>query len=198
MDTERIETQAPGRDRTADGQAVTQILKNWSNEGQAQRAWVVSVMYDQLRHNAVAHLRKESRSELQPTALVHEAYDRLINVSRMDLNSRSHFLGLAGKIMRDVLVDQARRARAQKRGPGLQTAFTDIYGDTGLPVMDIIEMDRLLAELANLDADYVALFEARAFAGMTVEEAATYLSISPSTVKRRWKVVLAWLNDRMS
>ncbi len=192
MTDERSDSTAP-----LDKQEVTKILNNWSNEDESQRAWVVSVMYDQLRHNAVAHIRKESSSELQPTALVHEAYDRLINVSRMDLNSRSHFLGLAGKIMRDVLVDQARRVRAQKRGYGLQTSWTDVYADTQLPITDMIEMDRLLIELAELDPDFVALFEARAFAGMTVDECATFLDISASTVKRRWKIVLAWLNDRM-
>ncbi len=195
MTTERLDPPSEAGDNRR--QQVTEILNNWSNEDQSQRAWVVSVMYDQLRRNAVAHLRNESLSELQPTALVHEAYDRIISVSRMNLNSRSHFLGLAGKIMRDVLVDQARRARAQKRGHGLQTVFTDVYADNGLPVVDIVEMDELLSELAEMDPGYVALFEARAFAGMTVEEAATYLEISPSTVKRRWKVVLAWLNDRM-
>ena len=177
---------------------VTRILQNWSNEDADERGQVVAVLYDQLRQNAANQLRNESNAELQPTSLVNEAYIKLVNISRIDLKGRAHFLGLAGRIMREILVDDARRRRAQKRDQALHTRFTGDYIDSQLPVSDLLELDRLLHSLEELDPVYVKLFEARAFAGMTIQETAEAYEMSPSSVKRKWKVTLAWMRVQMN
>ncbi len=179
------------------GGEITEIIQHWSSVSDDAKGRVVAALYEQLRRNAASHLRGEAHVDLQPTSLVHEAYDRLVNISRIDLNSRSHFLGLAGRVMRQVLVDEARRRRAQKRDVGLQTQFTEKFFGEEVQYADILELEEMLGELEQIDPLYVSLFEARAFAGMTVEETAVSLGMSASTVKRRWKVVLAWLRIRM-
>lgn len=176
---------------------VTNILQNWSNESSEERGRVVAALYDELRRNAANHLRGERGVvELQPTSLVNEAYMRLIKIDRIDLQGRSHSMGLAGRIMREVLVDEARHLRAKKRDHALQTRFTgEILGDN-TPLNDILYVNELLTDLEEIDPQFVRLFEARAFAGMTIEETAIELGMSSSTVKRKWKVVLAWLKEK--
>lgn len=175
---------------------VTQILMNWSNEPENQRGQVVAALYDDLRRNAARHIYKDGeRPDLQPTMLVNEAYMRLVNINRIDLSGRTHFFGLAGKIMREILVDEARRMRAKKRDIALQTQFDDEAVNDDLPVSDILELDELLVGLEEVDPLYVQLFEARAFAGMTIEETADALGIGTATVKRKWKVVVAWIKE---
>lgn len=176
---------------------ITEILQNWSNHSESERGEVIAALYDELRRNAANHLRRESGViELEPTSLVNEAYLRLLKVDKMDIAGRSHFFGLAGRIMREILVDEARRLTAKKRDQALNTRFTgDIVGKD-MPLIDILAMDEFLNELEAIDPMYVKLFEARAFAGMTIEEAAQALDLSPSTVKRKWKVAMAWLINR--
>lgn len=176
---------------------VTNILQNWSNESSEERGRVVAALYDELRRNAANHLRGERGVvELQPTSLVNEAYMRLIKIDRIDLQGRSHFMGLAGRIMREVLVDEARHLRAKKRDHGLQTRFTGEILGNDTPLNDILYVNDLLTDLEAIDPEFVRLFEARAFAGMTIEETATEMGMSSSTVKRKWKVVLAWLKEK--
>ena len=178
---------------------ITESLQNWSRQSESERGRVIAALYDELRRNAANHLRRESGViELQPTSLVNEAYLRLLKVDKMDLTGRSHFFGLAGRIMREILVDEARRLTAKKRDHGLKTRFTDEIVGENLPLIDILAVNDLLNELETIDPLYVQLFEARAFAGMTIEEAAAALDMSPSTVKRKWKVAMAWLVDRSS
>ncbi len=177
---------------------ITRILLNWSNEGADERGQVVEVLYDQLRQNAANQLRHESNVELQPTSLVNEAYIKLVKISRIDLKSRSHFLGLAGRIMRQILVDDARKRRSLKRDQALQTRLTGDYIDSQLPVTDLLELDELLSNLEQLDPVYVQIFEARIFAGMTISETAQAYDMSPSSVKRKWKLTLAWMRVRMN
>lgn len=175
---------------------VTQILQNWSKESSEERGRVIAALYDDLRRNAANHLRGERGViELQPTSLVNEAYMRLIKIDRIDLQGRSHFLGLAGRIMREVLVDEARHLRAKKRDHGLQTRLTGEFLGNDTPLSDILQVDRMLTELEAIDPVFVKLFEARAFAGMTIEETAVAMDLSSSTVKRKWKVVVAWLTE---
>ncbi|MEM9383501.1 MAG: ECF-type sigma factor [Pseudomonadota bacterium] len=176
---------------------ITQVLQNWSQESSEERGRVVAAMYDELRRNAVSHLRNERHGDLQPTSLVNEAFMRLINITRIDLKGRNHFLGLAGRIMREILVDEARKLRAAKRDHGLQTRFTGEHMGGDMPVSDLLELDELLNGLEAIDPVYVKLFEARAFAGMTIEEAAEVLEMSPATVKRKWKVAMAWVREHM-
>ncbi|MFK7912273.1 MAG: ECF-type sigma factor [Pseudomonadales bacterium] len=176
---------------------VTQILQNWSNESSEERGRVIAALYDELRRNAANHLRGERGVvELQPTSLVNEAYMRLIKIDRIDLQGRSHFMGLAGRIMREVLVDEARHLRAKKRDHGLQTRLTGDFLGNDTPLNDILYVDELLTDLEAIDPEFVRLFEARVFAGMTIEETASEMKMSSSTVKRKWKVVIAWLKER--
>ncbi len=176
---------------------VTQILLNWSNESEAERGAVVAALYDDLRRSAAAQLSRESGGlDLQPTLLVNEAYMRLVNINRMDLDGRTHFMGLAGRVIREVLVDHARRMRAKKRDIGLQTQFDEEVINDDLPVSDILHLDEVLNRLEAVDPLYVQLFEARAFAGMTIPECAQSLGISPETVKRKWSVLMAWIHEQ--
>lgn len=176
---------------------VTQILQNWSSASDAARGEVVGAMYEELRKNAQNHLRHENRmEELQPTLLVNEAYLRLVKASNVDLAGRTHFLGLAGRIMRQILVDEARRFSAGKRDRALQTRLTGEHENAAPAVHDIIELSDLLDGLEKVDPLYVQIFEARAFAGMTFEECAETLKISVSSVKRKWKIAIAWLEEQ--
>jgi RNA polymerase sigma factor (TIGR02999 family) len=134
--------------------------------------------------------------ELQPTLLVHEAYLRLVKASNVDLQGRTHFLGLAGRVMRQILVDEARRFNAGKRDRALQTRLTGDHENGEPAVHDIIELSELLDGLEQVDPLYVQIFEARAFAGMTFEECSETLEISVSSVKRKWKITLAWLKEQ--
>lgn len=176
---------------------VTQILHNWADASDDARGQVVGAMYEVLRNNAKNHLRKENQqNELQPTMLVHEAYLRLVKVSNVDISGRTHFLGLAGRIMRQILVDEARRFNAGKRDRALKTRLTGEHSSQAPAVHDIIELSELLDGLEELDPLYVQIFEARAFAGMTFEECASVLDISVSSVKRKWKVATVWLEEQ--
>ena len=176
---------------------ITNVLQNWSRQPESERGRVIAKLYEELRRNAANHLRRESGAvEWQPTSLVNEAYLRLVKVNKMDMTSRSHFFGLAGRIMREILVDEARRASAKKRDHGLRTRLTDDIVGEEMPLIDILTVNDLLNELEKIDPVYVQLFEARAFAGMTIEEAAESLGMSASSVKRKWKVAMAWLVDR--
>jgi len=176
---------------------VTGILQNWANVSDEARGQVVAAMYDELRNNAQRHLSRENRmQELQPTLLVHEAYLRLVKASNVDLQGRTHFLGLAGRVMRQILVDEARRFSAGKRDRALQTRLTGEHGSDEPAVHDIIELNDLLDGLEEVDPQYVKIFEARAFAGMTFTECADALEISVSSVKRKWKIALAWLKEQ--
>ena len=181
----------------SDVEEIGEIIQNWSASTADEKGKVVTALYDELRQNAAAHLRNERVLELQPTALVHEAYTRLVNITRLDLANRSHFLGLAGRIMREVLIDEARRKRSMKRNEALQTRFTGEYLGSNIPLPDLLELHELLNELEEVDPVYVRLFESRAFAGMTIAETAESLNISESTVKRKWKLALAWLKVRL-
>ncbi len=175
---------------------ITHILLNWSSESKDRRGRVIAALYAELRRSAAAHLRGERDGDLQPTALVNEAYLRLVNIDRMNLDGRQHFLGLAGRVMREILVDEARRQTAKKRDRGLKTRFTGEHASDDVPVVDILQIDGLLNRLAEIEPVYVDLFEARAFAGMTIDETSALLNLSPSTVKRKWKAAVAWLNEQ--
>lgn len=177
---------------------ITAILTSWSSAPKPSRARVLSAMYDELKRQAAVHLRGDRIANvLHPTELVHEAYEKLVDVSCIDMNGRTHFLGIAGRIMRQVLVDEARRARAQKRDDALQTHLTGDVMDLDLPVEEMLTIDRLLSELETIDPMYSGLIEARVFAGMTFEEAADEFSVSVATVKRKWRIAIAWLREKL-
>jgi RNA polymerase sigma-70 factor, ECF subfamily len=181
---------APG-----DRPEVTALLRRASAGDDAARSELFDVLYGELRKLAEAAMRRERPDHtLQPTALVHETYVRLADDGR-GFENRSHFFGVAASAMRRVLVDHARSRRAQKRGGG--TAFVevdDLDNLAGTPAgVDLVALDDALSRLSSLDPRQGRVVELRFFAGMSVEETAAILDLSPRTVKREWQIARAWL-----
>jgi RNA polymerase sigma factor (TIGR02999 family) len=162
---------------------------------------LIPVVYEELRGLAGLLLSdKAAGLTLQPTSLVHEVYLRLIDQRRMDWNDRLHFLRIAARVMRRVLVDQCRARVAKKRG-GIRVAL-ELEAEAELAAsapeeVDILTIDRLLTDLQARDPQQARIIELRFFAGLTVEETAAALEISKATVKRDWAVAKAWLTIEM-
>jgi RNA polymerase sigma factor (TIGR02999 family) len=160
------------------------------------------LVYEELRKLAASHLKSERGNHtLQPTALVHEAYLRLIGQRSVSWASRAHFYGIAAQMMRRVLVDHARKRQAAKRSPG--TLFLDLNPETeaAAPAADrmpeLLVLDRALTELERLDPRQARVVELRFFAGLSVEETAEVAGISTATVKREWKTARAFLRHEI-
>ena len=178
----------------ADGADVTALLLAWSHEGEAARSRLVEVVYDELRRVAQRHLRRERADHsLTPTALVHEAYLKLIDQHRVHWQNRAHFFGVAARVMRRILVDHARARGAAKRHGGATVTLEEV--DIGIaPIdVDILALDAALDKLGRVDSRQSELVELRFFAGLTVEETAAVLQVAPITVKRDWALARAWL-----
>lgn len=136
---------------------------------------------------------------LQPTALVHEVYLRLVDQRRVDWQDRAHFFAVAAQLMRRVLVDHARRHTAAKRGDGVLCVSIDEAKDVAASeALPILALDHALGRLAEVDPDLARIVELRAFGGLTIEEAAEVLNTSPSTVKRDWRTAKAWLTRELA
>ena len=167
------------------------LLESGSREGWAK---VIPKVYGELRRLAAAHLRMESENHtLQPTELVHEAYLRLIRQHQVDWHSRTHFFGVAAHLMRLILVDYARRRNRAKRG-GTQAWRLDLsVVDPQAKPLDLDALHQALDRLAHLDPRQSRIVELRYFGGLTIEETADALGISPKTVRRDWTVARAWL-----
>jgi RNA polymerase sigma factor (TIGR02999 family) len=137
---------------------------------------------------------------LQTTALVHEAYIRLVDQQRVQWRNRAHFFGIAAEVMRRVLVDHARARQAAKRGGGVQriTLGDAMVASSDVEDADVLALHEALERLALLDADQARLVELRYFAGMTIEESAEALGVSPATVKREWALARAWLRRELA
>jgi RNA polymerase sigma factor (TIGR02999 family) len=180
-------------------QDVTSMLVAWSGGDSSMEEPLMEALYDDLRRKAAGILRHGSPGRtLQPTALVNEAYLRLVDQKRVAWQNRAHFLAVAARLMRRILIDYARRQRAAKRG-GAATRVT--LGDFAAPrrdsPLDLLALDEALADLAALDARQARIVELRAFGGLGVEEAAEVLGVSPATVKRDWSFAQAWLERRL-
>ena len=183
-----------------DGRAdVTQLLDAWQRGDDSALGRLLPLVYDELRRVARARLRAERPGHtLQPTALVHEAYMRLIRGGATPRN-REHLFAMAARLMRQILVDHARRKGARKRG-GTDSAMAL---DTGLaapelPIVDIVALDEALTHLAALDPRLCQVVELKFFAGLSIDEAARALGVSPATVERDWTVSKAWLHQRLT
>jgi RNA polymerase sigma factor (TIGR02999 family) len=162
---------------------------------------IVPVLYDELRRIARAHLRREPPNHtLDPTALVHEAYVRLVSVDRMTIDGRTHFLSLAARLMHQVLVDHARRKRADKRGGEVTIlSLEEAAAKHDRPRnVDLIALDDALGELGSLDPRQRDLVELKFFGGLTTQEIAAVLGISVATVEREWASAKAWLFRRIA
>jgi len=158
-------------------------------------ATLLPLVYDEMRRLAANYLRRERPGQtLQATALVHEVYMRLLQDSRLSWQNRAHFFGIAARSMRQILVERARARGAAKRG-GEQVRVTLDPGLMAAPSLsvDLEALDDALTRLAAFDADLARVVEVRFFGGLSIEEAAEALSVSPATVKRRWTLARAWL-----
>ncbi len=183
-------------DRGGDASAaqLTRLLQAWSQgDDQALEALLPHV-YSELRQLAAGALWAErSDHTLQPTALVHEAFLRLIDQRHVAWESRSHFFGIASRIIRRVLVDHARARGRAKRGRGLQVQLVEVGSPGRTEIVDLLAVDEALGRLADLDARQARIVELRFFAGLTIAETAEVIGRSPATVKREWTMARAWL-----
>jgi len=181
-------------------EAVSDLLRSWGRGNTQARDDLLPLVYRELKLRAAAYLRHERRDHtLQPTALVHEAYMRLIGQERVAWQNRAHFFGIASQMMRRILVDHARERQAAKRpGAGLRVVFDDRIGAT-LPVdCEVLLLDLALEELSRVDARQAQIVELRYFGGMSEQEVARVLSLSRATVTREWQTARAWMYRRMT
>ena len=178
---------------------VSDLLLAWRNGDQQALAQLMPLVYDELRRLAAAYLRRERPGHtLQTTALVHEAYLRLVDQTRADWQNRAQFFGVAAQLMRRILVDHARTQHAAKRGSGaLKLSLNEVVGRTKEKAAEVVALDDALAELARLDPQQSRIVELRYFAGLSIAETAEVLSISPATLKREWNMAKAWLYNQL-
>lgn len=179
-------------------QAVTHLLAQWTAGDSAALEALIPLVYSELHRLAHGYLSGEKRGHtLQSTALVNEAYMRLVGQVPGRINNRAHFLGVAAHLMRQILVDYARAQRAAKRDGGERIELVESLHPIEIHNVDLIALDGALERLANLDADQCRVVEMRFFGGLSVEETATALDISPATVKREWATARAWLSREL-
>jgi RNA polymerase sigma factor (TIGR02999 family) len=178
---------------------ITDLLNRWSAGDPAAFAEMVPLVYSDLKRVAQHSLQSEKRVfTLDCTALVHEAYLRLVNQDRMQWNGRAHFFGAAAKVMRRILVEHARHRLAQKRGSGAHHEPLDSAIAVALePDLNVIELDDALSALAVADPETAQVIELRCFGGLSIEETAKVMSASPSSVTRLWSFGRAWLYRRL-
>lgn len=188
---------------------VTQLLRKWSDGDALALERVIPLVYDELRHLARRHLRHErSGHTLQGTGLVHEAFLRLAQERVVQWTSRSQLFSLASKLMRHILIDHARARQAGKRGGGEAAVSLEELregpagSDPSVPgdelATDILALDQCLQRLERLDPQQNQVVELRYFGGLSIEETAATLGISPATVKREWVTARAWLLREMA
>ena len=178
---------------------VTQLLIDLSNGDRNAVDILLPVIYDELRKLAANYLRRERPDHtLQPTALVHEAYLRLVDQTRVNWQNRAHFFGVAAQIMRRLLVDHARRHHAEKRGQNFQKISLDENVDRAVERSTwMIALDDALKALADLDEQKARVVELRYFGGLSIEETAGVMGVTPTTIKRHWRFAKAWLHGAM-
>ena len=179
--------------------SVTQLLLEVSKGDRGAVDLLLPVIYDELRKLAANYLRRERPDHtLQPTALVHEAYLRLIDQSRVNWQNRAHFFGVAAQIMRRLLVDHARKHNAEKRGQDFQKLSLDENIDRAVERSgELIALDDALKALEVFDEQKARIIELRYFGGLSIEETADILGVTPTTIKRHWRMAKAWLYGEM-
>ncbi len=168
---------------------ITQILFELKNGEQHALDELLPLVYDELRRLAKSYLKKErSNHTLQPTALVHEAYLRLVGQNEIEWQNRAHFFGVSARLMREILIEYARGRNRQKRGGEFRTqiALDNAVSFSVQKELDVVAVDEALSKLEKLDARQARIVEMKFFGGLKVEEIAEVLSISPATVKREW------------
>ena len=179
---------------------VTELLRAWTAGDLNARDRVMAAVYGELRRRAAARLRHERRDcTLQPTALVHEAYLRLVDQRRAVWQNRSHFFAIASQMMRRILVDHARAHRSAKRsGQWARVTLDDALKAAPVGDVDVLDLDNALTRLAAFDARRSQVLELRFFGGLSLQETGEALGISLATVERDWQVARAWLFRELS
>jgi RNA polymerase sigma factor (TIGR02999 family) len=179
---------------------ITRLLLAWSEGDKQALDRLVPLVYDELRRLAKNYMRKERAGQtLQTTALIHEAYLRLIDADQVQWRNRAHFFGIAARLMRQILVARARERGCQKRGGGAERVSLDeaMVIDERLDE-DLVALDEALGELSQFDARMAQVVEMRFFGGLTEEEIAAALDVSTKTVRRDWRLARSWLRRKLS
>ena len=178
---------------------VTELLHSWSSGNETAIDRLVPLVYDELRRMAQRYLSGERENHtLQPTALVNEAYLRLVHHDRMGWQDRAHFFAIAARTMRRILVDHARKRSSVKRGGAQQPMALEVVGDVAEERRaDLIALDDALKDLATIDPVKAKLVELRFFGGLSIEEAAVAMEASATTLKRQWRMAKAWIHRHL-
>jgi RNA polymerase sigma factor (TIGR02999 family) len=179
---------------------VSQLLERWSNGDDDALDRLMPLVYEELHRLAGAYLRRERKTHtLQPTALVNEAYLKLIDQRNAHWRNRAQFFGVAAQLMRRILIDHARAHQASKRGgPNYNVSLSEAYRFGEKPDLDLLALHEVLERLAKLDAPQGRIVELRFFGGLTIEETAEVMEISHATVEREWRIARAWLRRELS
>ena len=180
-------------------QDLTRFLIDWRNGNRTALDEMTPALYEELRRLARHFLAAERPDHtLQPTALVHEAYLRLINQEKVDWRNRAHFLAIAATMMRRILVNYAEARETQKRGGNTRVVtIADVPSNSETPEVDLVVLNRSLDDLGKLDPQQSKVVELRFFGGLTIEETAEVMNLSPATVKREWTTARLWLMRHM-
>jgi len=178
---------------------VTMLLRKWSEGDETALEQLTPLVYDELHRLAHQHMRREKVGHiLQTSALINEAFLRLVDQPRIQWDSRAHFFGIAARLMRHILVDEARKRNSAKRGGGLiQVPLDDVKNLAQDQAANVIAVDGALKKLEGLDARQSHIVELRFFGGLSIEETANVLNVSPGTVMRDWTFARAWLKTEM-
>jgi RNA polymerase sigma factor (TIGR02999 family) len=178
---------------------ITQLLKGWVSGDQAARDQVMPLVYEELRRMAHRHMRKERPGHtLQTSALVNEAFVRLVDQREVQWQNRAHFFGIAAQMMRRILVDHARSRKYAKRcGDARQVPLDEVAIVSAERAADVMALDDALTSLATVDQRKSQVVELRFFGGLSIDETATVLAVSPGTVMRDWTLAKAWLRREM-
>lgn len=184
----------------SDNTEATQLLQQSVGGDRASRERLMTLLYDRFRQLAANYLRQESPGHtLQPTALVHELYLKLIDQQQVDWQSRSHFLSLGSRAMRQILIDHARRRRRDKRGGQWhRITLDDNLASPPDHEVDLLDLETALQKLSRLDPRQASIVELRFFGQLTVAEVADVLGISKRTIEKEWTVIRAWLRRELS
>jgi len=182
------------------GENITDLLGGYARGDKEALDKLMPVVYNELRQQAARYLRREQAGHtLQTTALIHEAYVRLVDQRNVQWQNRAHFFGIAAQMMRRILVDHARtKKRAKRGGSDVKVSLADATIPVKEQDLDIVALDEALTRLAELDEQQSRVVELRFFSGLTVEETAEVMGISPATVKRDWSMAKAWLHRELS
>lgn len=178
---------------------ITKLLKDWSGGDSTALDRLIPLVYDELHRMAHQHMRRERAGHLlQTSALINEAYLRLVDQTDLTIENRTHFFGIAARSMRQILVDEARKRNSAKRGgAAIEVSLTDAINVAQEQVANVVALDDALKTLESIDGRKSAIVELRFFGGLSIEETAEVLKVSPGTVMRDWTFARAWLGNEL-